>query len=113
MPNALSIGWMLQEYKRRAAPQIPPGALQKFAVARVEHATIAEFSFGWFVYRTNIGTVAKPLAGYRAAVDGLPGTGSMFAVRASSSCITTRNSIRDRPAPGQTWMPAPYSRFAD
>src|SRR5450756_2663773 len=63
-------------------------------------------------YRIRRDKVAKPLAGYTASIGGLSGIGLIRVVRASSSSIATRISIRARGAPGQTWIPAPYSRFA-
>ena len=51
-------------------------------------------------------------SGATARVGGCCGARAMSAVRASNSAINTRSSSRASGAPGQTWMPAPYSRFS-
>ena len=51
-------------------------------------------------------------SGDTARVGGCCGARAMSAVRASNSAINTRSSSRASGAPGQTWMPAPYSRFS-
>src|SRR5450759_3050391 len=63
-------------------------------------------------YRLRRDKVAKPLAGYSASVGGLSGIGLIRVGRASTSSRSTRIAILARGAPGQTFIPAPYSRFA-